>query len=345
MFWQRNKKSHKNFILKIKEGAVINGCLEQDDEARELENTLKENAIDFSSLWEKEEMPVIKFEGAFTDWLNKEASQCDQLRKEGHCTLPWVVLNNLSEDQKRSSRLYWSQGSLGSCMGHADAFAHHSATLSQIGRGVPFVYESFNPVVTWAITKGGSLWGGQTVSEMADGANKLGHYPERLVGENNQRLPDYREHQETAKKYQSALSFLPTSSTEELAEAAFLCCRAGLAVAYGQSRAVNGAKEDKNGIKVATLGGSWAHATHVTAFRIVNGTEYVFWVNSHGARYGQSEEGEPADGAWMDKKTFQLFMSGSSAYGAPYVVLPEIPWKKDDSLLPPWFDYPKTWKK
>ena len=87
-------------------------------------------------------------------------------------------------------------------MGHADAFAHHSTTLQLIARGAPLIYAPFNHVVTWSITKGGSTRGGQSVSEMAKGANGIGHFPEYLVGANNQSVPSYKDYLEAAKQYQ-----------------------------------------------------------------------------------------------------------------------------------------------
>jgi hypothetical protein len=291
-------------------------------------------------------MPVLKYDDTFIAWRDEQIRENAKLVEERiTCTLPWQVLKYLDASRKESDRLYWSQQSLGSCMAHADAFAHHSATLSGIARGAPLKYCPINPIVTWAITKGGSLRGGQSVSEMAKGANEIGHFIERLVGTNNLAMPsNYKQYYDEALKYQSAIMFLNFRG-DALCDEIFACCAAGLSVAVGNSNAVSGSTMDKNGIKVATISGSWAHATSFTAYRKVNGTEYIGWVNSHGARYKSSDEGEPADMCWMDKKTACKFCTSIHQYGPPYIVFPETVTVPDRSFYVkqqvPW---PNHWR-
>jgi hypothetical protein len=324
---------------------VINGCIPQDDYAESLFEELESNAVDFNTVWDSGEMPVLKYNETFRKWRQDQIEERKILTEERiTCLLPWQILKHLPTGRKQSERLYFTQGSLGSCMGHADAFAHHSTTLQLIARGAPLIYTAFNPVVTWSITKGGSIRGGQTVSEMAKGANEIGHFPEHLVGTNNQSVPSFAQYADLAKDYQSAILFLNFRGAE-LAEEIIQCCAAGLAVAIGNSSAVCGSTIDKNGIKVAHLRGSWGHATHFTDYRTVKGTEYIGWVNSHGGRYPSSDEGEPADMCWMKRDQVEKFVSTSSGYGSPYAVFPESVTKFDTSLynnltIP----FPETWR-
>lgn len=329
----------------FEENCVINGCIPQDDYAESLFEELESNAVDFSTIWEAGDMPVLKYNEAFQEWRKQQIEERNALTTERiTCLLPWQILKHLPTERKKSNRLYFSQGSLGSCMGHSDSFAHHSATLQLIARGVPLIYASFNPVVTWSITKNGSIRGGQTVSEMAKGANEIGHFPEHLVGTNNQSVPSYTEHTASAKQYQSAILFLNFRGAE-LAEEIIQSCAAGLAVAIGNSTAVSGCTIDKNGIKVATLRGTWAHATHFTSYRIVKGTEYIGWVNSHGSRYQMSDEGEPADMCWMNRDLVERFVATAPGYGSPYVVFPESVTKSDTSLYTNLnIPFPETWR-
>ncbi len=330
--WTLPQMNRRDFEPEVEDGCIINGCVPQDDYAEAVFEELEGEAISYGTVWEQGDMPILKLDDAFRNWRKDQIEQCKALVSERiTCLLPWQVLRNLSVDQKKSDRLYFSQGSLGSCMGHADAFAHHSTTLQLIARGAPLIYSSINPVVTWSITKGGSTRGGQTVSEMSKGANGIGHFPEYLVGTNNQSVPSYREHLEAAKRYQSAILFLNFKG-KTLADEIIQSCAAGLSVALGNSTAVSGSTVDSNGVKVATIRGSWAHATHFTGYRIVNGTEYVGWVNSHGARYKSSDEGEPADMCWMNRSLVEQFVSTASGYGAPYVVIPESVFHLDRSL-------------
>jgi hypothetical protein len=329
----------------IEGGCVVNGCIPQDDYAEEVFSELESSSIEFGTLWESGEMPVLNFDDTFREWRKRQIDECQKITSERiTCLLPWQILKHLPDTSKKSNRLYFSQGNLGSCMGHADSFAHHSTTLQMIARGAPLIYTTFNPIVTWSITKGGSLRGGQSVSEMAKGANNIGHFPEHLVGTNNQSVPDYKTHIKTAKDYQSAIMFLKFRG-KELADEIIQCCAAGLSVVIGNSTAVSGSTTDKNGIKVAVLRGTWSHATHVTAYRIVNGTEYIGWVNSHGLRYNNSDEGEPADMCWMSRVLVEKFVATASGYGSPYIVFPESIADTNTSLYVKYsIPFPSVWR-
>ncbi len=330
--WTLPQMNRRDFEPEVEEGCIINGCVPVDDYAEQVFEELESSAVSFGTVWEQGDMPVLKLDDAFRAWRKDQIEQCKTLVSERiTCLLPWQVLKHLPGEKKKSDRLYFSQGSRPSCMGHADAFAHHSTTLQLIARGAPLVYSPFNPIVTWAITKGGSIRGGQTVSEMSKGANGIGHFPEELVGSNNQSVPSYKAHLETAKQYQSSLVFLNFMG-KTLADEIIQSCAAGLSVALGNSTAVSGSTVDSNGVKIAVLRGSWAHATHFTGYRIVNGTEYVGWVNSHGSRYKSSDEGEPADMCWMTRSLVEQFVTTASGYGAPYVVIPESVFNLDRSL-------------
>ncbi|MDR2763128.1 MAG: hypothetical protein LBB88_11030 [Planctomycetaceae bacterium] len=329
----------------LEDGCIINGCIPQDDYAEEVFSELDANSIEFNTLWEVGEMPILKFDDAFREWRKRQIDEREKIMSERiTCLLTWQILKHLPTDLKKSERLYFSQGNLGSCMGHADSFAHHSATLQMIARGAPLIYVTFNPIVTWSITKGGSIRGGQSVAEMAQGANSIGHFPEYLVGTNNQSVPEFQSQIEVAKNFQSAIMFLKFQGVE-LADEIIQCCAAGLSVALGNSTAVSGSNIDKNGIKVATLRGSWAHATHFTMYRVVNGTEYIGWVNSHGFRYNNSDEGEPADMCWMSRDLVEKFVATASGYGSPYVVFPESVTKTDTSLyVNRSIPFPENWR-
>ena len=232
---------------KYEGGFVVNGCLPKDDDSEELEASLEASAvsINYWLQYDADDMPIIKCDSAFEEWLSKESIITDALRDQRiQNILPWDVLKVLPPAQRKSTRLYFSQGGQPSCMGHADAFALQSATLTGIARCLPLIYESFNPIVTWSISKGGSTRGGQNVTTMAKYANEVGHFPESLVGTNNQSVPNYKQHVAAAKNYRSGIVFLPGKGAE-LARLITRCCRAGLAVAcefnqpYGDTRRID----------------------------------------------------------------------------------------------------------
>jgi hypothetical protein len=64
-------------------------------------------------------------------------------------------------------------------------------------------------------------------------------------------------------------------------------------------------------MRVATLGGTWAHATLLDGYVVVNGTVYLHWTNSHGHRYkGADRFDAPESGCWMTMDTLTQFCGG-----------------------------------
>jgi len=330
-------KRGETVLLYDNHNNVINGAVEADDRSMEVYDAMQADAVDIASLGTGERnqsMPILQWNENLESMFGAESKKVKALWDRGGCNLPWESLRQLGDASIKSQRLYFSQGNVPNCMGCADAFAGHSAILSRMAMGDNRIYTSFNPMVTWAITKGGSTRGGQTVSEQAKGANEYGHFPESLVGSYKQKMPvNWRNYIEDALDYQWSLAFLPGRNVADLADQIIAVCKGGFAVAFANSTAVNGATTDSNGVKIARIAGSWAHATSFTSYRVVNGTEYIFWVNSHGPIYGSSEEGEPADGCWMTRSQVETMCKTSFHYGAPYAVIPESVWNADSRLI------------
>jgi hypothetical protein len=64
-------------------------------------------------------------------------------------------------------------------------------------------------------------------------------------------------------------------------------------------------------MRVAMLGGTWAHATLFDGYVVVNGTIYLHWTNSHGDRYkGKDRFDSPESGCWMTVGTLEHFCGG-----------------------------------
>jgi hypothetical protein len=310
---------------------ALNGCLPADDYDSEVLDELQGSAVSITT-WASGDMPIFKLDNDFMDYLTNRRKACEHLVAAGYSWLPWDVLKALPRERKVSDHLYFSQGSVPSCMNHSSSFSHHSVTLIDIALGQPLVYNPINPIVTWYLSKGRSMRGGQTVSVMAKWVNDIGNFPIADVGRDNTTVPSsYKNHYESAKKNQSGICFIEVPK-KELVDAAIEVLQSGLPIALGNSTAVRGAKVDSNKMRVAVLGGSWSHATHLVGHREVNNTEYYGWINSHGARYGTGADGMPADGCWMTKEILKQFLSTASNFGYPYVVLPEAPVKDHNSL-------------
>jgi hypothetical protein len=101
---------------------------------------------------------------------------------------------------------------------------------------------------------------------------------------------------------------------KDLVSKIILCLRAGLVVCIGNSVRVSGCTVDKNNMRVAALGGMWAHATLLDGYIVVNGTVYLHWTNSHGHRYKSKDRfNSPESGCWMTVETLERFCGGRYA--------------------------------
>jgi hypothetical protein len=311
-------------------GHIINGCLPKSDESEASEHLMLAEAVPFSYdlSYAVGDMPIIAWDSDWEAFLKQRHSITDIYRTERIQNIaPWAVAKKLGTD-----RIYWSQGNVGSCMAHAEAFAYHSSVLSGIALGLPLEYEPVNPIVTFAISKNGSIRGGQSPAPMAHATNKVGHYLEEWVGNNNQVLPQYQKWNDDAKSYQSGIVFIPGKG-EELVQRIIDCVHAAFGVAFGNSHAVSGVHKDSNGVYAAMLNGYWKHATSFAMYNVFNNTEYLYWVNSHGKRYTPAD-GVPADGAWMSRTTLSKFASSMTDYGMPFAVLPETTFIDTKNVTP-----------
>jgi len=330
------RKVRKNWDLvqHTDEAGFLNGCLPQDDYDAEVAELLESNAVPFSTLYTAGDQPIIRWDSVFEEFIDQRgAVVADMMADKSRCIFPWRVEAYLPNENRGNidTSLYYSQGGVPSCMGHSADFAYRSSLLSAIALGAPLIYETTNPIVCWYLSKGRSTRGGQSVAAMAEYANKLGHFLTADVGNNNLRVPNnYSAGNENAKKHQSAIIFIPGNG-DALVQNIIRCNKAGLGVAIGNSLAVNGVTI-KDGIRLATLGGSWNHATAFAAWMRRSGMDYCFWVNSHGKRYKGGVFGEPEDGAWMDVPTLRRFVDASVRFGRPYAVLAEAIWREKLSL-------------
>jgi hypothetical protein len=154
---------------------------------------------------------------------------------------------------------------------------------------------------------------------MAKYANQVGNFSVDTIGEKNQETPIFSDNAfADALKQQSAICFLPC---DDLVQEIALCTSAGLGVFLGNSTAVSGSQNDRNGITVAKIKGKWAHATSFTDYKKTGNTEYIGWLNSWGSIYSQGYcEGW---GLWMNFDTAESFLKSAAKYGEPVAILSE----------------------
>ena len=232
-----------------------------------------------------------------------------------------------------------SQSYRPNCAGFAKANASECALLLQRKyRYSEQKVEKINPMVCWQLSKGGSVAGGQSIAEMASAGNQYGNFLVSDVGEYDPAVVFNRTEKKADENALAHQDSICLYDGNDPASAILLICRKGYSCFVGNSNAVAGVKIDENGVRVAVLGGYWAHAGAFAGFKIVNGKLYVFWLNSHGNIYNAKPgepsvtfadgalvpvksyacsnmvadfDGTPAFGAWMDEPTLRRFMSSS----------------------------------
>lgn len=234
----------------------------------------------------------------------------------------WSSFENFLKEMPDQKKNWWecvnpsdlftpSQSYRPCCSGFALANAATCAVISQIyNRFSEQKVSKINPFITWIKSKNGSVYGGQSIAAMAIAGNEYGNYlqedlgdydPDRII-RTTQRYED-----EHAKEHQIGYSLY---DGDEPWEAILLTCQKGFSCFVGNSKAVNGVTRDSNGVSVATLYGTWSHATAFAGFQVINGKRYVFWINSHGDTY-KTDDGTPDFGCWMSEEVLRSFMSSS----------------------------------
>ncbi len=56
-------------------GCIMNGCIPMDDYAEALLEDLESESVAFDAVWEKGEMPVLKFDDAFKQWRQSQIEE------------------------------------------------------------------------------------------------------------------------------------------------------------------------------------------------------------------------------------------------------------------------------
>lgn len=287
--------------------------------------------------WDGTDQPTIVTYADYSAHLAALADEADLLREVG------LYRNWWERQAYKDGLLIDSQGSIGSCAGVSYYDRCYITTLvNQIGNGSEQSVEPVNALASWLISKGGSRSGGQTIAAVVQYGSELGVYPAALVGEydaSSRYDSGWRRFDSEANKRQMGACLLEDSNgwsldAGDMADAILLACRAGKTVEIGQSIGVrSGRTMDSNGVSVVQLAGGWAHATAFSGWKIVNGAEYAYWINSHGRLY-ESNDGSPAIGGWMSKDTVKRFCS-SNYCDAAICTYVESPHGKDNLNLNP----------
>ena len=235
----------------------------------------------FEVAWDAEDKPSLCSWESLKSHLEEKAETIQKLKSAGKYRFWWETCRKLGLNPEKL--LVPSQGNIGSCAGVSYFDRCYLITvLHQIAEGSEQQIEPVNALVTWLISKGWSIRGGQTISAVVMEGIETGVFPASMVGNYSAGWYDKRtaqDHAADAEKRQMGACLVPDS--EDKFDALTLALQGGKAVEIGNSKAVNGYDTDSNGVTVLTLGGSWSHATMFSEILDINGNPYYRWENTH----------------------------------------------------------------
>lgn len=338
-------RNEEVFEPMIEDGLVLNGCLPMTGKSSALLEATKKKSVSIQdAVWaDNGQPPIIKWDAAFEKWLNQRVKEADLYREAGICTFPWQVLKSLPKYRKSSEILAWNQGSIPSCSLHGATHGAQCTILSEMVRGASTIYDAFNPIIPFYIARGYNLSGGLDLVTTAKSVNEGGMYSVTDVGDDNTKVPtNWERFKANAKRHQVALCFIEGNLVENILK----CARADLYVTFGSNTIFTGSV-NKGGVKILSGRSYGGHAQCFGCWRKVGKAQFVFDFNSHGNRYGVSDEGELASGAWTTEDQLEEFVSSMTRYGDPYVNVSveavrtkEISFKNDFKV-----PFPKKFKK
>lgn len=309
----------------------LNGCLPLNNEQRGRLVTAAANAVSMPDyLWREEgEMPVLKWDQHFDEWLDHRIALADLYRDRGYSLLPWSVFDALPDTAKHSQIFAWNQGTVPSCSMHGAAHAYQTAMLTAIALGAPLFYEAMNPIYSFYGARNGNLNGGLDLWTAADWINRNGMIPASIAGEDNQSVrQENLKFLDRGKKWQAGIVLIEDQFEEKIVRA----CRGLCSVSFGSGRLFMSSYTDRNGVKVMDGIRQGGHAQCLTGYRKIGNSDYLFNVNSYGNIYGVSDEGEPACGAWLGREQLRVYTEDMAVYGFPYLVFCEGEFRREPSL-------------
>ena len=251
---------------------------------------------------------------SFQPELVRRKAHFDVLRNNGWCLWWWELARAFGLPMQQ---VLWSnQLQFTTCAGLAAAAAWMRKVIYQMLTD-PVGWELINPMPMWAITKGYSIVGGQSMAAVKLGAARYGNYAvtDPGIGEypGTVNRDVYEKAAPLAQDRQLCSCMIPNTL-----EALQLCLDALEVVAIGNRTACRNARLDGNGILIGVISGTWYHAHVYDAIRYVRGVPYFHWSNVWGPIYKGSKENDPEIGCWHTPDQARQMLAGASCWSTVY---------------------------
>jgi hypothetical protein len=301
---------------------MCNGLRESTEEDLQIAKECFDAQIPLSAYWARTDNDA-KYITWDSEWEKYCKHRAELIDFEGRDKfLPW----KLHEENKGTWDSWGYLQKTGDCCSFGNLSSLHASQLT-ICKTTGRTPVGINPSYTYAFARGNgrmSFDSGLNLSPMMKYAAKIGNYRIQDVGKYDCSVRNYNSQYDAgALQNQTIAVILPKVDFDLI----FLACSAGFGVHTGASRYPSSSSVNSDGLAVASGFSSGGHATaYVAAYTSKSGKRYIYFMNSHGAKYAADElsGGQKQHGCWVDNQLYRSHAITSS-YGAPYVNLPEIP--------------------
>jgi hypothetical protein len=271
--------------------------------------------------WDKSEQPaIIQFGETWRAHLIEQAAQNNIIRLAMEYPHFWETAKKFTSNP---DGFFGTTQKQNDCAAWAGSRCYVARVLHQ-AKYSEQTAESVNPMALYGYSAGYELQpgnripnGGRTLDSVATASNTIGNAPASIAGNYSGAVyftDRMKDAEAEAGKRQLGWALYEQTSIDNTVDDIFLSLAADYPVMIGNEIAVqDGCKTDKNGVCVGQVNGmGWGggHATAYLDYQIVNGTEYVFWANSHGNIY-PAEDGSPDWGCWLTRESVRKLVNSS----------------------------------
>ena len=240
--------------------------------------------------WDEFSKPPVCDYAIFRERLKEREEETRKLNEQ-YCFWPHVIAKKFGIPAWESH-----QGNLGSCTSFGVKNATHCKMMIQKAKNAELLFEEINPFHTFALSKGGSTHGGQSLSEIANAYNDyggfavsdVGKYDAGMNGDDVYDLPD--ETFKKAKNRQVGFTEIDVSKYDPVEELFFLS-KNHVPCIIGNYNTIGRSKVDENGVRVGVIDGRGAHCTATCgSYRKKNGVEYIGYAQSWGNTFSGGDD-------------------------------------------------------
>jgi len=307
---------------------MCNGLIEQTEAERvEHEEWMHSVSVPFTLHWQDldDNVKILQWDSNWESFLSQRAALVEKEGRQRH--LMWNLYRSLQLNW--SFGYAFSQGNIGTCAMFGHLNSGHMSVLSNAFRLNRTVVQETNPSIAYALARGNGTarWGsGANLNPMLRWAAQVGNHLVADVGRYDTAGSALR-HRNTAtnaKALQHQSIGIPLRSPSF--EDCYAVCAAGFGINMGTHTFPTSAILNRDGLAVPHQWRNGGHAMSIIGAWETPVDQYLYILNSHGARYvGDSLHTGMQHGFYANRTTFARMASNNPfRYGNWYAHLMEM---------------------